>query len=166
MTRSSRRARIRRAAGFTLVEALFAALLLVAAAGSLARGLAAATATGRATADSGLAARIARARLDGLHAARLTAGWLGSGYHDAVAPGGSTDFSAHPTPGYVEYFDAAGLPAGRDAASIQVRWRVEEVARSGSDRLAALRFEVAAGPAHGGAGPVVRLISIRAANRE
>ncbi len=156
----------RTAAGFTLVEALLAALLLVAAAGGLARGLAAATASGRATADNGLASRIARARLDRLHAARFTAGWLGSGYHGAVAPGGSADFTGPPTPGYVEYFDEAGLPAGRDSASIQVRWRVEEVARPGSDRLAALRFEVAAGPAHGGRGPVVRFVSIRAANRE
>lgn len=156
----------RRTAGFTLIEALLAALLLVVGAGSLARAVSAATAAGRAAADTGLAARLAQSRMDRLQAARLSGGWLSSGYHDAVAPGGSLGFDTPPTPGYVEYFDREGAPSAHQGAMYEVRWKIGELVGGGSDRLAALRFDVAAGPAHGGRGAVVRLTSVRVANRE
>ncbi len=154
------------ASGFTLVEALLAVLLLVTAAGSLARALSAAALARRSAADTGLAARVARDRMDRLQANRLTDGWPFAGYHQAVRPGGGVDLASDPVPGYVEYFDAAGAPTDQLAASSQVRWRIEELTGPGDDRLAVLRFEVVAGPAPGQRGPVVRLESVRVANRE
>lgn len=168
MRRPPARRPVRRplAAGFSLIEALFAALLLVAAAGGLLRAIAASSLAGRSAAHTGLATRIARARLDRLQAAPLRRGWPWSGYHEAVAPGGSAEATGPGVPGYVEYFDEEGELADRDSGLYEVRWRVEELSPAGSEQLASLRFEVMALPAYGGRGPVVRLESVRVANRE
>ena len=153
-------------AGFSLIEALFAALLLVLAAGGLIRAISAASMAGLAASHSGLATRIARARLDRLHAAPFSRGWPLSGYHEAVAPGGSVDPEGPGIPGYVEFFGEDGERTTRGAALYEVRWRIFELMPSGGGRLAGLGFEVVAMPISGGRGPVVRLNSLRVANRE
>lgn len=153
-------------AGFSLIEALFAVLLLVVAAGGLIRAISASSMAGRAAAHSGLATRIARAQLDRLHSAPLTRGWPLSGYHEAVAPGGSVDSTGPGAPGYVAFFGEDGERTASDSALYEVRWRIRELVPAGGGRLAGLRFEVVAMPASGGRGPVVRLESVRVANRE
>ena len=153
-------------AGFSLTEALFALLLLTVSVGGLVRAISASSLAGRSAADTGLATRLARARLDRLHAAPLTRSWPLSGYHPAVAPGGSVDTGGAGTPGYVEYRDEDGGPADRSSAFYEVRWRISELVPAGANRLAGLRFEVVALPAGGRRGPVVRFRSLRVANGE
>lgn len=150
--------------GFSLVEALLAALVLLLAAGGLVRAVSASSAAGRAAAHTGLATALARTRLDELHAAPLSKPWPLSGYHDAVAPGGSADPAGAGTPGYVAFFGERGEPASPDAALYEVRWSIRELTSAGSDRLRSLRFEVLAMPSARGRGPVVRLVSVRVAN--
>ena len=151
--------------GFSLVEALLAALVLVLAAGGLVRAVSASSTAGRAAAHAGLAATLARARLDELHAAPLSQPWPLSGYHEAVAPGGSVDPAGPGSPGHVAFFGERGEPASPDTALYEVRWSIRELTSAGSDRLRSLRFEVLAMPTARGRGPVVRLVSVRVANR-
>ena len=152
--------------GFSLVETLFAVLVLTAAAGGLVRTLAQTSQARQAAADTGLATRIAEARLEGLLAAPFWRGWPWPGYHPAVAPGGTVEMEGAGAPGYVAYFGVDGAPADRRSASYEVRWRIRELAARGGDRLAGLHFEVLAMPVFGGRGSVVRLDSVRVANRE
>lgn len=166
--RSVRQRRRRRAggeAGYSLIEVLFAALLLVTAGGGLIRAMSAAALARRLAEDSGLAARIARSRMEELHAAPFFRSWPLSGYHPAVAPGGSADRTGTGTPGYSRWYDAEGRPAARREAVYQARWRIRELSTGGSGRLRSLAFEVIALPASG-RGAVVRLDSVRVANRE
>ena len=155
-----------REAGFSLVETLFAVLILVVAAGGLIRGIAQSSRARQAAADTGLATRIARGRMEELLAAPLRRGWPWSGYHEAVTPGGSIELGNAGTPGYFAYFGEDGEPSDRRAARYEVRWRIRELTPPGKDRLASLRMEVVAMPVSGGAGPVVRLESVRVANGE
>ncbi|MXW70576.1 MAG: hypothetical protein F4Z74_03875 [Acidobacteria bacterium] len=155
-----------REGGFSLVETLFAVLVLVVAAGSLMRALSQASQARRAAADTGLATRIAEARMEELLAAPFSRGWPWPGYHAAVAPGGTVEIEGAGAPGYVAYFGEEGEPADRRSARYEVRWRIRELAPRGGDRLAGLRIEVVATPVAGGRGSVVRLESIRVANRE
>ena len=166
-TTPTSRARLRRAsAGFSLIEVLFAVVLLGVAAGGLLRAVTEASRARQAAAYSGLATRVARARLEDLLAAPFSRGWPWSGYHPAIAPGGSVDPGESGTPGYFEYVGEDGQPAGRAEALYEVRWRVRELEAPGDGRLARLRIEVVAMPASNGRGPVVRLESVRVANRE
>ncbi len=152
--------------GFSLVETLFAVLVLVVAAGGLVRALAQASQARQAAADTGLAAGIARARLEQLMAAPFWRGWPWPGHHAAAAPGGTVAIEGAGAAGYFAYFGEDGEPADRRSARYEVRWRIRELAPRGGDRLAALRIEVVAMPVGGGRGSVVRLDSIRVANRE
>ena len=140
--------------------------MLIVAAGGLVRALAQASQARQAAADTGLATRIAEARMEELLAAPFWRGWPWPGYHAAVAPGGSVEIEGAGAPGYVAYFGVDGEPADRPAASHEVRWRIRELAARGGDRLAGLRLEVVAMPVSGGRGSVVRLDSVRVANRE
>ena len=166
--RSSQRRRWGGAAsrGFSLVEVLFAVLLLVVAAGGLVRAVAQASQARRAAADTGLATRVARAKLEELLAAPFSRGWPWSGYHPALTPGGSAEPGKAPVPGYFEYFSEEAAASDRDSALYEVRWRIRELVPPGPRRLATLGLEVVAVPAGGGRGPVVRLESVRVANRE
>ena len=152
--------------GFSLVETLFAILLLVVAAGGLVRAIAQTSQARQAAAYTGLATRIARAKLEELLAAPFSRGWPWSGYHDVVAPGGSAGIGGAGSPGYFEYFGEDGEPSDRQSARYEVRWRIRELAPPGEGQLASLRFEIVAMPASGGGGPIVRLESVRVANRE
>ena len=152
--------------GFSLVETLFAVLVLIVAAGGLVRALAHASEGRRAAAHTGLATRIAEARMEELLAAPFWRGWPWPGYHAAVAPGGSVETGGAGAPGYFALFGEDGEPADRRSARYEVRWRIRELVAPGGDRLAGLRFEVVAMPASGGRGAVVRLDSVRVANRE
>lgn len=152
-------------AGYSLVEVLFAAVLLVTAGGGLLRAMSAAAFSRRIAEESGAVTRIARSRLEELHAAPLRRPWPLSGYHGAVAPGGSVSRAGPAAPGYGRWFDAEGRPAARAGAVWEARWRIRELAPAGSGRLAVLGFEVLALPASG-RGAVVRLESVRVANRE
>ena len=152
--------------GFSLIETLFAVLLLVVAAGGLVRAIAQASQARQAAAYTGLATRIARARLEALLAAPFFRGWPWSGYHAAVTPGGSVEIGGAASPGYVAYFREDGTPGGRDDARYEVRWRIRELIPPGGDQLASLGFEVVALPVSGTHGPVVRLESLRVANGE
>ena len=98
--------------------------------------------------------------------APFSRGWPWSGYHAAVQPGGSVGIGDGGSPGYFEYFGEDGEPSDRDSARYEVRWRIREVTPPGEGQLASLRFEVVAMPVSGGRGPVVRLESMRVANRE
>lgn len=152
--------------GFSLVETLFAILILVVAAGGLVRGIAQASRAREAAASTGLATRIARGRMEQLLAAPFSRGWPWSGYHAAVTPGGSVEIEGAGTPGYFAFFGEDGAPSDRRNARYEVRWRIRELVPPGDGRLAALRVEVLALPVSGGAGPVVRLESVRVANHE
>ena len=152
--------------GFSLVETLFAVLVLVVAAGGLVRALAQASQARQAAADTDLAARIARGRMEELLAAPFWRGWPWPGHHAAVAPGGTVEIEGAGAPGYFAYFGEDGEPAERRSARYEVRWRIRELVPRGGDRLAALRLEVVAMPVAGGRGSVVRLDSVRVANRE
>ena len=152
--------------GFSLVETLFAVLVLVAAAGGLVRALAQTSQARRAAADTDFATRIAEARMEELLAAPFWRGWPWPGHHAAVAPGGTVAIEGAGAPGYFAYFGEDGEPADRRSARYEVRWRIRELAPRGGDRLAALRLEVVAMPVAGGRGSVVRLDSVRVANRE
>jgi len=152
--------------GFSLVETLFAVLVLVVAGGGLVRTLAQASRARQAAADTDLATRIAEARMEELLAAPFWRGWPWPGHHAAVAPGGTVEIDGAGAPGYFAYFAEGGGPADRRSARYEVRWRVRELARRGGDRLAALRREVVAMPVAAGRGSVVRLDSVRVANRE
>lgn len=152
--------------GFSLVETLFAILLLVVGAGGLIRAVAQASGARQAAASTGLATRIARAKMEELLAAPLSRGWLFSGYHDAVAPGGTVETTGAGASGYTDHFSADGAPADPRSAFYEVRWRIRELIPPGADRLASLRLEVVALPASRGRGPVVRLSSVRVANGE
>ena len=152
--------------GFSLVETLFAVLVLVVAAGGLVRALAQASQARLAAADTDLATRIAQARMEELLAAPFWRGWPWPGHHAAAAPGGSVELEGAGAPGYFAYFGEDGEPADRRSARYEVRWRIREHAPRGGGRLAALRLEVVAMPVAGGRGPVVRLNSVRVANRE
>ena len=152
--------------GFSLVETLFAVLVLIVAAGGLVRSLAQTSQARQAAAHTGLATRIAEGRMEELLAAPFWRGWPWPGYHAAVAPGGTVEVEGAGAPGYVAYFGVDGEPADRRSASYEVRWRIRELAARGGDRLAGLRFEVVAMPVSGGRGSVVRLDSVRVANRE
>ncbi len=152
--------------GFSLVETLFAVLLLVVAGGGLLRAIAHASEARRSAAQTGLATAIARAQLERLVAAPFFRGWPWPGYHPAVAPGGSVELGDAGAPGYFERFGPDGEPADRGAAQYEVRWRIRELAPPGNDRLASLLIEVVALPVSGGRGSVVRLESVRVANRE
>ena len=165
-TDRSRRPRGGQSDGFSLVEVLFAVLLLVVAAGALVRAVAHAAEARRAAADTGLATRVARAKMEELLAAPLERGWPRSGYHRTVTPGGSADRGSARASGYFETFGPDAAPGGRGSAVYEVRWRIRELAPPGPDRLASLGFEVLALPVGGGRGPVVRLTSVRVANRE
>ena len=153
-------------AGFSLVETLFAVLLLVVAGGGLVRALAQASQARQTAAYSGLATRIARGKMEEFLAAPFSRGWPWSGYHPAVAPGGSVAISGGGSPGYFEYFGEDGQASERRSALYEVRWRIRELTPPGQGQLASLRFEVVALPASGGRGPVARLESVRVANRE
>lgn len=152
--------------GFSLVETLFAVLVLVVAAGGLVRALAHASEGRQAAAHTGLATRIAEARMEELLAAPFWRGWPWPGYHAAVAPGGSVETGGAGAPGYFAFFGEDGEPADRRSARYEVRWRIRELVAPGGDRLAGLRFEVVAMPVSGGRGSVVRLESVRVANGE
>ena len=152
--------------GFSLVETLFAVLLLVVAAGGLVRALAQASRARQAAAYSGLATGIARGKMEGFVAAPFSRGWPWSGYHPAVAPGGSVGISGGGSPGYFEYFGEDGQPSDLRSALYEVRWRIRELTPPGAGQFASLRFEVVAMPVSAGRGPVVRLETIRVANRE
>ena len=152
--------------GFSLLEGLLAALLLAATAGGLLRAMSALASAGRDSARLGLAARVARAQMDRLHAAPLTRGWFLPGPHPTMEPGGSVDPGGTPVPGYFRYFDEEGAAADRSSAVYEVRWRIREGVSPGEDRLASLKFEVIALPFPAGRGPVVRLESLRVANGE
>ena len=152
--------------GFSLVEALFALLLLVVGAGGLIRAVAQASQARQAAASTGLATRIARGKMEELLAAPLFRGWPFSGYHHAVAPGGTVETTGAGASGYSDHFSEDGAPTDPRSAFYEVRWRVRELIPPGADRLAGLRLEVVALPASGGRGPVVRLSSVRVANRE
>lgn len=151
--------------GFSLVETLFAALVLIVAAGGLVRTLVQASQARQAAAHTGLATRIAEARMEELLSAPF---WRGPwpGYHAAVAPGGSVEIDGAGAPGYVAFFGEDGEPAERRSAHYEVRWRIRELTARGGDRLASLHLEVVAMPVSGGRGSVVRLDSVRVANRE
>ena len=153
-------------AGFSLIETLFAVLVLIAAAGGLVRALAQASQARQAAAHTGLATRIAEARMEELLAAPFWRGWPWPGYHAAVAPGGTVEIAGGGAPGYVAFFGEDGEPADRRSARYEVRWRIRELEAPGGDRLAKLRFEVVAMPITRGRGSVVRLDSVRVANRE
>ena len=159
-------ARRRGEGGFSLIETLFAVLVLVVAAGGLVRALAQASQARRAAADTDLATRIAEARMEELLASPFWRGWPWPGHHAAVAPGGAVEIEGAGAPGYFAYFGEDGEPADRRSARYEVRWRIRELAPRGGDRLAALRLEVVAMPVAGGRGSVVRLHSVRVANRE
>lgn len=152
--------------GFSLVETLFAVLVLIVAAGGLLRALAQASQARQAAAHTGLATRIAEARMEELLAAPFWAGWPWPGYHAAVAPGGAVEIEGAGAPGYFAFFGEDGEPADRRSARYEVRWRIRELVAPGGDRLAGLRFEVVAMPVSGGRGSVVRLDSVRMASRE
>ena len=152
--------------GFSLVETLFAVLLLVVAAGALVRALVQTSQARQAAAQTGLATQIAEARMEELLAAPFWRGWPWPGYHASVAPGGSIDLEGAGVPGYFAYFGEDGEPADRRSAHYEVRWRIRELVAQGEDRLAGLRLEVVAMPVFGGRGSVVRLDSVRMANRE
>lgn len=152
-------------AGYSLVEVLFAAVLLVTAGGGLLRAMSAAAFSRRIAEESGAVTRIARSRLEELHAAPMRRAWPLSGYHAAVTPGGSVSRAGPAAPGYGRWFDAEGRPTGRPDAVWEARWRIRELTPAGSGRLAVLGFEVLALPASG-RGAVARLDSIRVANRE
>ena len=163
--RSPRPRRAGGEAGYSLIEVLFAALLLVTAGGGLIRAMSAAALARRLAEDSGLATRIARSRMEELQAAPFRRPWPLNGYHPAVAPGGSTDRTGAGTPGHSRWYDGEGSPAARREAVYQARWRIRELSPGGSGRLRSLGFEVVALPASG-RGAVVRLDSVRVANRE
>ena len=152
--------------GFSLVETLLAVLVLVVAAGGLVRALAQTSQARRAAADTGLATRIAEARMEELLAAPFWRGWPWPGHHAAVAPGGTVEIEGAGAPGYFAYFGGDGAPADRRSARYEVRWRIRELAPRGGNRLAALHLEVVAMPVAGGGGSVVRLDSVRVADRE
>ena len=152
--------------GFSLVETVFAVLVLVVAAGGLVRALAHASEARRAAADTDLATRIAEARMQELMAAPFWRGWPWPGHHAAATPGGTVEIDGAGAPGYFAYFGEEGEPADRRSARYEVRWRIGELAARGGNRLAALRLEVVAMPVAGGRGSVVRLDSVRVANRE
>ena len=152
--------------GFSLVETLFALLVLTVAAGGLVRSLAQASQARQAAAHTGLATRIAEARMEELLAAPFWRGWPWPGYHAAVTPGGAVEIEGAGAAGYVRYFDEDGEPSDARSARYEVRWRIRELASRGDGRLAGLRFEVVAMPVSGGRGAVVRLDSVRMANRE
>lgn len=154
------------ARGFSLVETLFAILLLVVGAGSLIRAVAQASGARQAAASTGLATRIARAKMEELLGAPLLRGWPFSGYHQAVTPGGTVAITGSGASGYLDHFNEDGAPTDPRSAFYEVRWRIRELTPPGADRLASLRLEVVALPASGGRGPVVRLSSVRVANRE
>jgi type II secretory pathway pseudopilin PulG len=153
-------------AGFSLIEALFAILVLVVAVGGLLRGIAQASRARQAAAETGLATRMARNRMEELFAAPFSRGWPGSGYHRAVAPGGSVAVEGDGSPGYFEYFGGNGEPSDRRSARYEVRWRIRELTPPGKSRLASLRLEVVALPVSGGRGSVVRLEAVRVASHE
>lgn len=161
-----RTARAQLANGFSLVETLFAVLLLVVAAGGLMRAIAQASQARQAAEYTSLATRIARAKLEDLLGAPFSRGWPWSGYHQAVAPGGSAETRGAGAPGYVEYFGDDGEATDQQSAHYEVRWRIRELAAPQDGQLASLHFEVVAAPASGGRGPVVRLESLRVANGE
>lgn len=152
--------------GFSLVETLFAVLVLIIAAGGLVRSLAQASQARQAAAHTGLATRIAEAKMEALLAAPFWRGWPWPGYHAAVAPGGSVAIDGAGAPGYFAFFGEDGEPAERRSARYEVRWRIRELAARGGDRFAGLHLEVLAMPVSGGRGSVVRLDSVRVANRE
>ena len=152
--------------GFSLVETLFAILILVVAAGGLVRGIAQASRARQAAAFTGLATRIAQGRMEQLLAAPFSRGWPASGYHEAVAPGGSADLEGAGAPGYFAFFGEDGEPSDRRNARYEVRWRIRELVPPGDGQLASLRVEVVALPVSGATGPIVRLESVRVANRE
>lgn len=152
-------------AGYSLIEVLFAALLLVTAGGGLIRAMSAAALARRLAEESGLATRIARSRMEELQSAPFRRPWPLNGYHPAVAPGGSTVRTGPGTPGYSRWYDGEGSPATEREAVYQARWRIRELSPGGSGRLRSLGFEVVALPASG-RGAVVRLDSVRVANRE
>jgi len=153
-------------AGFSLLEALFAAALLVMAGGAFLRSVTAASVAGWSAAGSDLAVRVARAKLDELHAAPLHRTWPLPGYHSAVSPGGSVEIEGSGTPGYQAWFDTEGAETTESGARYEVRWRIREATDGVSGRLAALSFEVVAFPVGEGRDPVVRLSSLRVANGE
>lgn len=152
--------------GFSLVETVFAVLVLVVAASGLVRALAQASEARRAAADIDLATRIAEARMQELLATPFWRGWPWPGHHAAATPGGTVEIDGAGAPGYFAYFGEEGEPTDRRSARYEVRWRIRELAPRGGDRLAALRLEVVAMPVAGGRGSVVRLDSVRVANRE
>lgn len=161
-----RRQRHAQAGGFSLIEVLFAVLLLTVAAGGLMRAVAQSSRARQAAAHSGLATRVARAKLEELLAAPFSRAWPRSGYHPVVTPGGGIRTGDSGVPGYFAYVGEDGEPSGRAEAFYEVRWRVRELVPPGEDRLASLGFEVVAMPVGRGGGPVVRLESVRVANRE
>ncbi len=155
-----------RQAGFSLLEAIFAAALLVMAGGAFLRSVTAASVAGWSAAGADLGARVARAKLDELHVAPMHRAWPFPGYHRAVTPGGSVDTVGAGVPGYVAWFDEDGAASSETDARYEVRWRIREAFAGGDGRLAGLSFEVVALPAGNGRDPVVRLFSLRVANGE
>lgn len=152
--------------GFSLIEALFAILILVVGVGGLVRAIAHASRARQAAAATGLATRVARDRMEALLAAPFSRGWPGSGYHGDVTPGGSVAIEGAGSPGYFEFFGDNGEPGDRRSARYEVRWRIAELTPPGDSRLASLRLQVVALPVSGGNGSVVRLESVRVANGE
>ncbi len=154
----------RRQAGFSLLEALFAAALLVMAGGAFLRSLTAASVAGMSAAGADLGVRVARAKLDELQAAPMYRSWPLPGYHQAVAPGGSVDPGGTGVPGYVAWYDENGAETTEAGAHYELRWHIREALSGGGGRLAGLSFEVVALPAGDRRDPVVRLSSLRVAN--
>ncbi len=133
--------------------------------GAFLRSVTAAGAAGHSAVGADLAARVARDRLDRLHAAPMHRTWPLPGYHPSVAPGGGVDPGGAGVPGYVAWFDEHGDETDESRARFESRWRVEEATPAGGD-LAGLAFTVVVLPVGGGRAPVVRLSSFRAANGE
>ena len=152
--------------GFSLVETLFAVFVLIVAAGGLLRALAQASQARQAAAQTGLATQIAEARMEELLAAPFWRGWPWPGYHAMTTPGGTVEIEGAGAPGYSAYFGADGEPADRRSARYEVRWQIRELAARGGDQLAGLHLAVVAIPVSGSRGSVVRLDSVRVANRE
>ena len=124
-------------AGFTLVEALIAALVLCSAVGGLAHLVAVGTRQAATARRSATASQLAQSRLEDLRGLAWSfdeAGGRVSSADLAVAP---DDALERDTPGYVDGVDefGANVTLDHDSRAYLRRWRVSWIGGEGSDLL-------------------------------